>query len=118
MSPSRCGCWSTAAMSWAGPRTDIVSRVQLLLLEVVPGGAKKFLTRGHASYLLRTALEPVGIVAETRHQLARELIEELTVIDAKILAAGQAPAPVRDNHRQLVDRAQWDRPVRSGSTHR
>jgi Transposase IS116/IS110/IS902 family len=29
----------------------------------------------------------VGIVAQTRHQLARELIEELTVIDAKIRAA-------------------------------
>jgi transposase len=29
----------------------------------------------------------VGIAAETRHQLAREPIEELTVIDAKIRAA-------------------------------
>jgi transposase len=29
----------------------------------------------------------VGIVAQTRHDLARELIDELTVIDAKIRAA-------------------------------
>jgi len=53
----------------------------------MPGGAKKFLTRGQASYLLRTAPAPTGVVAQTRHQLARELIDELTTIDAKIKAA-------------------------------
>jgi transposase len=68
-------------------RTDIVSRIHHLLLELIPGGAKKFLTRGQASYLLRTAPPPAGIVARTRHDLARELIEELTTIDAKIRAA-------------------------------
>lgn len=70
-------------------RTEVVSRIHVLLLELVPGGAKKFLTRGQASYLLRTAPQPVGIVAQTRHQLARELIEELTVIDAKIRSANK-----------------------------
>lgn len=68
-------------------RTETVSRIHHLLLELIPGGAKKFLTRGQASYLLRTAPEPVGIVAQTRHDLARELIDELTAIDAKIRAA-------------------------------
>jgi transposase len=68
-------------------RTDIISRIHQLLLQLIPGRAKKFLTRGQASYLLRTAPEPAGIVAQTRHDLARELIEELTTIDAKIRAA-------------------------------
>jgi transposase len=68
-------------------RTETISRIHHLLLELVPGGAKKFLTRGQASYLLRTAPPPVGIVAKTRHQLARELIDELTTIDTKIRAA-------------------------------
>jgi transposase len=68
-------------------RTEVVSRIHVLLLELIPGGAKKFLTRGQASYLLRSAPEPVGIVAQTRSNLARELIEDLTVIDAKIRAA-------------------------------
>jgi transposase len=68
-------------------RTDLISRIHQLLLQLVPGGAKKFLTRGQASYLLRTAPLPDGIVARTRHDLARELIEELTTIDAKIRAA-------------------------------
>jgi hypothetical protein len=68
-------------------RTEVVNRIHRILLEIVPGGAKKFLTRGQASDLLRTAPAPVGVVAQTRHQLARELIDELTVIDAKIRAA-------------------------------
>jgi transposase len=76
-------------------RTEVVNRIHKLLLEILPGGAKKFLTRGRARYLLRTAPAPVGIVAQTRHQLAREVIDELTIIDAKIRAA--------DKHlRQLV----------------
>ena len=73
-------------------RTEVVSRIHQLLLELVPGGAKKFLTRGQASYLLRTAPAPVGIVARTRHDLARELIEELTVIDGKIRVADSSYA--------------------------
>ncbi|GAA0731125.1 hypothetical protein GCM10010199_47250 [Dactylosporangium roseum] len=68
-------------------RTEVVNRIHQMLLEILPGGAKKFLTRGQASYLLRTASAPAGIVAQTRYQLARELIDELTVIDAKIRAA-------------------------------
>ena len=68
-------------------RTETVNRIHQMLLELIPGGAKKFLTRGQASHLLRTAPAPVGIVAQTRHQLAGELIDELTVIDGKIRAA-------------------------------
>ena len=68
-------------------RTQTVNRIHQLLLELIPGGAKQHLRRGQASYLLRTAPAPVGVVAQTRHQLARELIEELTVIDSKIKAA-------------------------------
>jgi transposase len=68
-------------------RTEVVSRIHQLLLELIPGGAKKFLTRGQASYLLRTAPAPVGILAQTRHDLARELIDDLTAIDGKIRAA-------------------------------
>jgi transposase len=68
-------------------RTEIVNRIHQLLLELIAGGAKNFLTRGQAGYLLRTAPAPVGIAAQTRHQLAGELIDELTVIDAKTRAA-------------------------------
>src|SRR5205814_10173540 len=59
-------------------RTETVNRIHQMLLEILPGGAKKFLTRGQASYLLRTAPAPVGIVAQTRHQLARALLDQPT----------------------------------------
>jgi transposase len=70
-------------------RTEIVNRIHQLLLELIPGGAKKFLSHAQASYLLRTAPAPVGIAAQTRRHLAGELIDELTAIDAKIKAADQ-----------------------------
>ena len=68
-------------------RTETVSRLHHLLLELIPGGAKKYLIRGQASYLLRTMPEPVGIVTQTRHQLANGLIEELATIDMRLKAA-------------------------------
>jgi hypothetical protein len=35
-------------------RTETVSRIHHLLVELILGGASKFLTRGQPSYLLRT----------------------------------------------------------------
>jgi transposase len=68
-------------------RTQLVSRVHRLLLELIPGGAKKYLTHAQAGHLLRTMSSPADLVAQTRHRLACELVEELTVIDAKIKVA-------------------------------
>jgi transposase len=70
-------------------RTQIVGRLHKLLLELVPGGAKVFLTRGQAGNLLATIPPPVDIVARTRYQLAAELVDELTTVDAKIKAANK-----------------------------
>jgi transposase len=68
-------------------RTQLVSRIHRLLLELIPGGAKKFLTHAQAAHLLRTMPTPLDVVAQTRHHLAVELVEELTAVDAKIKAA-------------------------------
>jgi transposase len=67
-------------------RTDVISRLRHLLLELVPGGAKKFLSASQARALLNT-VRPRDVVGRTRRQLASELIGELTVIDKKIKAA-------------------------------
>ena len=72
-----------------------------------PGRRKKFLTRGQAAYLLRTMPPPVDTVARTRHQLATELVEDLTTIDAKL---EQANKQLGD--RQLAARPQRDRALR------
>ncbi len=67
-------------------RTEIVSRLHHLLPELVPGGAKKFLSAHQARALLNT-VRPRDVVGKTRRWLASELIHELTVIDKKIKVA-------------------------------
>jgi transposase len=67
-------------------RTETVSRLHHLLLELVPGGAKKFLSAQQARALLNT-VRPRDVVGKTRRWLASELIHELAVIDKKIKIA-------------------------------
>ncbi|MET7403941.1 IS110 family transposase, partial [Dactylosporangium sp. NPDC005572] len=67
-------------------RTEAVSRLHHLLLELVPGGAKQFLSAPQARALLNS-VRPRDIVGRTRRQLASELITEVAVIDKKIKAA-------------------------------
>ena len=71
-------------------RTETVSRLHHLLLELVPGGAKKFLTTQQARALLNT-VRPRDVVGKTRRWLASELIHELAVIDKKIKIANAEP---------------------------
>jgi transposase len=67
-------------------RTVTINRLHRLLVELVPGGAKKALTARQARALLTDV--PAGeVVRETRRQLAAELVDELEVIDARIKAA-------------------------------
>jgi transposase len=73
-------------------RTETVGRLHTLLLELVPGGAKKYLSAPQARALLNT-VRPRDVVGRTRRQLASELITELAVIDKKI----------KDADRQLTE---------------
>jgi len=67
-------------------RTLTINRLHRLLVELVPGGAKKALTARQARALLADV--PAGdVVRETRRQLAGELVDELEVIDARIKTA-------------------------------
>jgi transposase len=67
-------------------RTLTINRLHRLLVELVPGGAKKALTARQARALLADV--PAGdVVRETRRQLAAELVDELEVIDARIKTA-------------------------------
>jgi transposase len=63
-------------------RTDIVNRLHALLLELIPGGAKKALSAQQARALLAT-VHPRDVVGKTRRWLASELIHELVVVDKK-----------------------------------
>ena len=67
-------------------RTLTVNRLHRLLVELVPGGAKKFLSATQARTLLAT-VRPRDVVGKTRRQLAAELVVELVGIDKRIKAA-------------------------------
>jgi transposase len=78
-------------------RTQTVNRLHRLLLELFPGGAKKFLSATQARALVATT-RPRDIVGKTRRRLAVELITELETIDKKIKTADKdlrEPGPIR-----------------------
>jgi transposase len=67
-------------------RTQTVNRVHRLLLELLPGGAKKFLSAAQARVLL-APLRPRDVVGRTRRRLAADLVTELERIDKRIKVA-------------------------------
>ncbi|RKR85886.1 transposase [Micromonospora pisi] len=69
-------------------RTDLLNRIHKLLLELVPGGAKTFLSAPQARTLLNT-VRPRDLVGSTRRRLTSELITELAQVDKKIKAANK-----------------------------
>lgn len=66
-------------------RTQTVNRLHRLLLELLPGGAKQFLSAQQARAMIAT-VRPRHMVGKTRRRLAVELIVELEGIDKKIKA--------------------------------
>jgi transposase len=64
-------------------RTQTASRLHRLLLELFPGGAKRFLSAQQARALIAT-IRPRDLPGQTRRRLAKELIGELEAIDKKI----------------------------------
>jgi hypothetical protein len=66
-------------------RTQVTGRLHRLLLELLPGGAKKFLSARQARTLLAT-VKPRDLAGKTRRRLAAELIAELEAIDKKTRA--------------------------------
>jgi transposase len=69
-------------------RTDLLNRIHKLLLELLPVGAKKFLSAAQARTLLNT-IRPRDPVGRTRRRLASELITELVHVDKKIKTANK-----------------------------
>jgi transposase len=66
-------------------RTQVVNRLHRLLLELLPGGAKKFLSARQARTLIAT-VKPRDLAGKTRCRLAAGLTGELEAIDKKTRA--------------------------------
>jgi transposase len=67
-------------------RVQVINRIHRMLLELLPGGAKKHLSAAQAKALLGK-VRPRDIAGKTSRRLAAELIVDLTTLDAKIKAA-------------------------------
>lgn len=67
-------------------RAQTLNRLHRLLLELLPGGAKKYLSVDQAKALLAT-VRPRDVVGKTRRRLAAELIAELVALDKRIKTA-------------------------------
>ncbi|MGW4126464.1 IS110 family transposase [Nocardia sp. NPDC004711] len=67
-------------------RTELLNRIHRLLLELIPGGAKRFLSAMQARALAE-AVEPGDAAAAVRLRLVTELIDDLEVVDRNTKAA-------------------------------
>jgi transposase len=72
----------------AGARTRTVSRLHRLLLELIPGGAPRFLSAAQAKALL-AKVRPRDLAGRTRRQLAAELLADIVVLDRKLKDSDQ-----------------------------
>jgi transposase len=82
----RCGCSSDRRDELAHARTQTVSRLHRLLLELIPGGAPRFLSANQARALL-ASVRPRDVAGRTRRRLAAELPAEIVVLDRKLKAS-------------------------------
>jgi transposase len=84
-------------------RTQTVNRLHRLLLQLIPGGAKRFLSAQQAKALIAT-VKPRDLPGKTRRRLAVELICELETTDRKIKAIKkELAALVIDRDSTLLD---------------
>jgi transposase len=67
----------------ANARTQTVSRLHRLLLDLVPGGAPRFLSAAQAKALL-AGVRPRDIAGRTRRQIAVDLLADIVVLDRKL----------------------------------
>jgi len=75
--------WSKRHRDLARARNQVVCRLHAVLCDLVPGGFGKEITAGQASGLLQR-IRPSGGVAQARHDLAADFVEDLRRLDAQL----------------------------------
>ena len=91
--------------------TRMVSQLHQLLLELIPGGAKKDLSAAQAKALL-ARVRPRDAAGKARRRVAAELISDLERIYQRKKDAEQRTQRAARRHRHHPDRPARDRPVR------
>ena len=84
-------------------RVQTVNRLQRLLTELIPGGAKRDLSALQAKRLLAT-VKPRSLVGKTMRRMAAEEIADLVAVDAKLKAIKkELKAAVTERGSHLMD---------------
>ena len=108
-----CGFWPTGAASLGEDHTRMVSQLHHLLLELIPGGAKKDLSAAQAKALLAT-VRPRDAAGKARRRVAAELIADLERIYARKKAADKELTRAGRRHRHHPDGPARHRTLRRG----
>ena len=84
-------------------RTQTINRLHRLLMDLVPGGARRNLTANRAAVLL-AAVTPAGAPAVIRWQLATELVADVRQLEQRIAAVeGRIKTAVTESKTTLVE---------------
>jgi transposase len=87
--------------------TQTINRLHRLLLDLVPGGARRNRTANRAAVLL-AALTPAGQPALTRWQLAGELVADVRQLEQRIAAVeARITAAVARSNTSLLELFGW-----------
>jgi transposase len=83
-------------------RTQTINRLHRLLVDLVPGGARRNLTAKRAEALL-AAIRPAGAPAVTRWELATDLVSDVCQLEQRIAAVeARIKAAVAESNTSLV----------------
>ncbi|WP_036566633.1 IS110 family transposase [Nocardia sp. BMG51109] len=69
-------------------RTELINRIHRMLLELVPGGAKRWLSARQARAMV-AGVAPAGPAVRMRLRVVGELIDDLEIVDARIKTANK-----------------------------
>jgi transposase len=75
--------WSKRHRDLSRSRNQVVCRLHAVLCDLIPGGVSKQIRAAAAARVLEQA-RPSGSVQQARHELAAELLADLTHIDARL----------------------------------
>jgi transposase len=84
-------------------RTQTINRLHRLLVDLIPGGARRNLTAKWAAALL-AAVTPAGQAAVTRHELAADLVADVCGLEQRIAAVeAHIKAAVAQSNTSLLE---------------
>jgi transposase len=75
--------WSKRHRDLSRSRNQVACRLHAVLCDLVPGGFGKEITAGQAARVL-DAVTPAGAVAQARHELAGQFLDDLRNLDAQL----------------------------------